>query len=49
MGDITKSLVSHGLVLDNLNLDSLMKEAREADLITVNIKTYVDDAMGQTK
>ena len=34
--------------LDNLDLDSLMKEAREAHLLTANIKTYLDDAMTQT-
>ena len=38
MGDIMKKLVSHGAVLDNLDLDSLMREAREAHLLTVNIK-----------
>ena len=47
MGDIMKNLVSHGAVLDNLDLDSLMKEAREAYLLTVNIKTSVDDSMAQ--
>ena len=40
-------MLSHGEVLDNLDLDSLMKEAREAHLLTVNIKTSVDDAMAQ--
>ena len=33
-----KKLVSHGAVLDNLDLNLLMKEAREAHLLTVNIK-----------
>ena len=47
MGDIIKKLVSHGAVLDNLDLDLLMKEAREAYLMNVNIKTSVDDAMVQ--
>ena len=47
MGDIMKKLVLHESVLDNLDLDSLMKEARETHLLTVNIKTYVDDAMAQ--
>ena len=42
-----KNLVSHGSVLDNPELYSLMKEAREAHLLTVNIKTSVDDAMAQ--
>ena len=38
MGEIMKKLVSHGAVMNNLDLDSLMKEAREAHLLTVNIK-----------
>ena len=39
MGDITKNLISHGAVLNNLDLYSLMKEAaREAHILTVNIK-----------
>ena len=42
-----KKLVSHGAVLDNLDLDLLTKEAREAHLLTVNIKTSVDEAMAQ--
>ena len=32
-----KKLVSHGAVLDNLDLDSLMKESREAHILTMNI------------
>ena len=47
MGDIMKKLVSHGAVLDNLDLYFLMKEAREAHILTLNIKTSVDDAMTQ--
>ena len=47
MGDIIKKLVSHGAVLDNLDLDYLMKEASEAHLLTVNIKNSVDDSMVQ--
>ena len=47
MGHNIKKLVSYGAVLDNIDLDLLMKEAREAHLLTVNIKTYVDDAMAQ--
>ena len=47
MGDIMKKLVSHGAVLDNLDLDLLMKEDREAHLLTVNINISVDDAMVQ--
>ena len=45
MGDMMKKLVSHGGVLDNLELNSLTKEARDTHLLTVNIKTSVDDAM----
>ena len=48
MGYIMKKLVSHGELLDNLDLDSLMKEYREAHILTVNIKTSVDDAIAQT-
>ena len=33
-----KKLVSHGAVLDNPDLDSIMKEAREAHILTANIK-----------
>ena len=40
-----KKLVSHEAVLDNLDLDLLIKEAREAHLLISNIKTPVDDAM----
>ena len=47
MGDIMKKLVLHGAVLDNIDLNWLMKEAREAHLLTLDIKTYVDDAMSQ--
>ena len=38
MGEIMKNLVSHGAVLDNLDLDLLTKEAIEAHLLTVKIK-----------
>ena len=44
-----KKLVSHEAVLDNLDLDFIMKEAREAHLLTVNIKSSVDDAMSQAR
>ena len=47
MGDIMKKLVSHGSVMDNIDLDYLMKEAREAHLLTLNIKTSMDDDMAQ--
>ena len=42
-----KKLMIHGGVMDNLDLNFLMKEARESRLITVNIKTSMDDAMAQ--
>ena len=42
-----KNLISHGAVLENLDLDLLMKEAMEAHLLTVNIETYVDDDKSQ--
>ena len=47
MGDITKKLISHGVFLDNLNIDALMKEAREAHILTANKKTSVENAMAQ--
>ena len=47
MVDIMKKLVSHGAVLDNLDLDFPMKEAKEAHILTANIQTSVDDAMSQ--
>ena len=34
-------------VLNNTDLDFLMKESREVYLLTMNIKKYVDDAMAQ--
>ena len=43
-----KNLVSRGAVLDNLGLDLIMNEAREAHLLTMNIKTSVDDDMAQS-
>ena len=48
MGDIMKKLISHGAVMKNLDVDALMKEAREAHLLTASIKTYVDNAMART-
>ena len=42
-----KKLVSHGAVLDNLDLDLLMKDSREAHLLIMNIKKSVGDAMAQ--
>ena len=47
MGDIMKKLISYGEILDNIDLDLIMNEAREAHLLTVKIKNYVDDAMTQ--
>ena len=47
MVDIMKKLISRGSVLDNIDLDLLMKEVREAHLLLVNTKTSMDDAMEQ--
>ena len=47
MGYIVKNLVSHGSVLDNPNLDLIIKDNREANILTVNIKTSVSEAMAQ--
>ena len=47
MGEIMKKLVLLGAVLDNIDLDSLMKEDREAHLLTGNIKTSMDYYMKQ--
>ena len=38
MGDTMKNFISNGVVLDKLDIDALMKESREAHLLTVNIK-----------
>ena len=38
MEGIMNKLISHGSFLDNLDIDTLMKEAREAHLLTLNIK-----------
>ena len=38
MGDITKKLISHGAFLENIDLDSLMREAMEAYILTAKIK-----------
>ena len=40
-------LISHGAVLENIDLDFLTKEAIEAHLLTLNTKTSVDEAMVQ--
>ena len=42
-----KNLVSHGAVLDNIQINLPTKDARLAHLPTSNIKTSVDDAMAQ--
>ena len=47
MGEITKKLIFHGAVLENLDLYSLIKEVIDAHLLTMNIKKSVDDAMTQ--
>ena len=36
--DIIKNLVSHGPVLDILDLDFILKETKESHILTVNIK-----------
>ena len=48
MGYIMNKLISHVSVLENIDFDALMKEAREAHLLTASIKTYVDNAMSRT-
>ena len=45
MGDIIKKLIYHQIVLKNVDVDALMKEAREAHLLTASIKTSMEDAM----
>ena len=47
MGDVIKKLISHGAFLDNLDIDGLMMESREAHLLTVRNKKSVGDAMAQ--
>ena len=47
MGDITKKLILHGAVLENLDVEALMKESREAHLMTASIKTSVENDMEQ--
>ena len=42
-----KKFISHGEVLDNLNIDAVMKESREAQLPKINTKISVGDAMAQ--
>ena len=48
MGDITKKLILHGAVLENLDVEALMKESRESHLLTASIKTSVDNDMEQS-
>ena len=45
MVDIMKKLILHGSVMENIDSDALMKEAREDHLLTASIKKYVDNAM----
>ena len=47
MRDITKKLIFHGAVLENIDDDALMKEAREAHLLTASIRSSVDNDMEQ--
>ena len=42
---IMKMLISHGEVMENLDVDALIKESREAHLLTASIKTSVDNDM----
>ena len=42
-----KKLISNGAVLENIDVDALTKEDREAHLLTASIKTYVENAMAQ--
>ena len=48
MGDITKKLILHGAVLENLDVEALMKESRESHLLTASIKTSVENDMEQS-
>ena len=51
MGDIMNKWISHGAVMQKPDVDALMKElyiAREANLLTVSIETYFDNAMVQS-
>ena len=47
MGYITEKLILHGAVLEKLDVDALMKEAREANLQSASIKISVDNYMAQ--
>ena len=48
IGDIMKKLISHGAVLENMDVEALTKEAREAHLTTARIQTSVENAMAQS-
>ena len=47
MVDIMKNFISYGAVMENLDVDGIMKEAIEAHLLTTIIKTYVYNDMAQ--
>ena len=47
MGNITEKLIIYGAVLEKLNVDGIMKEAREAHLITASIRKPVENSMSQ--
>ena len=48
MGDITEKFIYHGSVLEKIEVDEIMKEAREVHLLTASIKTSVDNDMEQS-
>ena len=47
MGDITEKLIFLESVLEKLDVDGIIGEAREAHLLTASIKTYVESAIAQ--
>ena len=47
MGYIIKNLISNVAVLDNIDLNLLMKESSEAHIMTTNINLFLDDTMAQ--
>ena len=42
-----KKLISHGAVLKNINIDALIKEAREEQMLNASIKVYMANGMSQ--
>ena len=47
MRDIMNKLILYGAVLEKLDVDALMKESREANLLTASIRTSVDNDIAQ--